>query len=84
LFGRSVVGGVSGRCGTILRGLAGTSRRWRKGFDWGAEISGPALGAEARAAIEVALAWGYVEAGAAEGALGEADRVIAMLWRLAR
>jgi four helix bundle protein len=39
---------------------------------------------EVRAALEVALAWGYVEAGAVEGPLGEADRVIAMLWRLAR
>jgi four helix bundle protein len=39
---------------------------------------------EVRAALEVAMAWGYVGAGATEGALGEADRLVAMLWRLCR
>jgi four helix bundle protein len=39
---------------------------------------------EVRAAVEVALAWGYVEPGATADALGEADRVVAMLWRLCR
>jgi four helix bundle protein len=39
---------------------------------------------EVRAELEVALAWGHVEASATEGALGEADRVVAMLWKLTR
>ncbi len=37
---------------------------------------------EVRAALSVAAAWGYLQSGSAEGALAEADRVLAMLWRL--
>ena len=37
---------------------------------------------EVRAALAVAEAWGYLRPGAAAGALAEADRVLAMLWRL--
>ena len=36
--------------------------------------------AEVRAALEVALAWGYIDA--APGAEAELDRVLAMVWRL--
>jgi four helix bundle protein len=36
--------------------------------------------AEVRAALEVACAWGHIEASPAAGT--EVDRVLAMLWRL--
>ena len=36
--------------------------------------------AEVRAALEVALAWGYIDAAPLAGA--ELDRVLAMVWRL--
>jgi four helix bundle protein len=38
--------------------------------------------AEARAALEVALAWGYVDGAAAAKPLELLDRLSAMLWRL--
>ena len=38
--------------------------------------------AEAVAAIQIAVAWGYVTDDAATAALGFADRLCAMLWRL--
>ena len=38
--------------------------------------------AEAVAAIRIAIAWGYVADDAATAALGFADRLCAMLWRL--
>ena len=37
---------------------------------------------EVRSALGIAEAWGYLKPGAAAGALAEADRVLAMLWRL--
>jgi four helix bundle protein len=37
---------------------------------------------EVRAALAVAEAWGYLARAACAGALAEADRVLAMLWRL--
>lgn len=37
---------------------------------------------EVRAALGVAEAWGYLPAQATAGALAEADKVLAMLWRL--
>ena len=37
---------------------------------------------EVRAALAVATAWGYLGSPAIAGALAEADRVLAMLWRL--
>ena len=39
---------------------------------------------EVRAALEVAEAWGYVVPVATAGALGDLDRVLAMLWKLTR
>ncbi len=39
---------------------------------------------ETRAALRVAVAWGYCEGNQAEAARGLADRVIAMLWKLTR
>lgn len=39
---------------------------------------------EVRAALRVAMAWGYCVAGEAEGARGLVDRAIAMLWKLTR
>ena len=41
-----------------------------------------AEGAEAVAAIRIAIAWGYVANDAATAALGFADRLGAVLWRL--
>jgi four helix bundle protein len=37
---------------------------------------------EARSAIAVAVAWGYVAPGEVEDALGLLDRMVAMLWRM--
>ena len=37
---------------------------------------------EVQAALQVAEGWGHLEAAAAAPALTEADRVLAMLWRL--
>lgn len=39
---------------------------------------------ETLAALRVAVAWGYFQAGEAEGAVALVRRVIAMLWKLAR
>lgn len=39
---------------------------------------------EVRAALRVAVAWGYCVGGEAERARGVLDRVIAMLWKLTR
>ena len=39
---------------------------------------------EARAALRVAIAWGYVAEGRAASAEQLLDRVVAMLWRLTR
>jgi four helix bundle protein len=39
---------------------------------------------ETRAALRVAVAWGYCEANEAEAARALVDRVIAMLWKLTR
>src|SRR5579883_211260 len=39
-------------------------------------------GEEARAALRLAAAWGYVAASALEAPLGLLDRVLAMLWKL--
>ena len=39
---------------------------------------------EVRAALRVAVAWGYCVGGEVEGARGVLDRVIAMLWKLTR
>jgi four helix bundle protein len=39
---------------------------------------------EARAALRVAVAWGYCDAKSASPAAALADRIIAMLWKLTR
>jgi four helix bundle protein len=39
---------------------------------------------ETRAAVQVALAWGYVSEAQTERALQQLDRIVAMLWRLSR
>jgi len=39
---------------------------------------------ETRAALAVAVAWGYLTPGQAEPATSRLDRVIAMLWKLSR
>ena len=39
---------------------------------------------ESRAALQVAVAWGYVAPAQAAPVVGQLDRVVAMLWRLAR
>jgi four helix bundle protein len=39
---------------------------------------------EVRTALQVAVAWRYVEQAAVDAALGLADRVLAMTWRMTR
>jgi four helix bundle protein len=39
---------------------------------------------ETRAALRVAIAWGYFPADEAERAMGTVERVIGMLWKLSR
>jgi four helix bundle protein len=39
---------------------------------------------ETRAALRVAMAWGYLTSADAQGALALLDRILAMLWKLSR
>jgi four helix bundle protein len=39
---------------------------------------------ETRTAVQVAVAWGYVNEAQTEQALQQLDRIVAMLWRLSR
>jgi four helix bundle protein len=44
--------------------------------------TGAGSAAEVKTQLEIAVAWGYVEAQRAEPALALADRVVAITWRL--